>query len=410
MASRPSTEGRARNLRSGKTVPLESSDSQPIESNGPSPPPSPGLKTQFLSLQEEVAETKSALVEQKESLHKIQELLLALTPQSDSRERSGQRQASPYPNSDEPLTTIETPRQASETPSYERKRSQKFPDPQRLSDGNEPSFEEWQIAIGGKLEINEDYYSTEKSKMYYIYDRTEGDARKYLYERFRPDSSMKFRDAEEMLDCLREIFVNPHEQREAAHQYNRLKMQPSQAFHTFKTTFLHLAAKARIPKGNLRMDLYDRITLPLQRQVVIILDTLTDTKSLCDALGRLDIENKHLDRRETRTNQALTRQTTTASRTSIPLAHSPASFPVVSQRSATPAPVRLSSAVPETSRQATPFGTSKTVTCYNCGQSGHLSKDCTKPRRSYDVKDIGEDSEGELERTEKEQDSGKEYA
>ncbi len=247
--------------------------------------------------------------------------------------------------------------------------------------------------------------------MYYIYDRTEGDARKYLYERFRPDSPMKFKDSEEMLDCLREIFVNPHEQRQAAHQYNRLKMQPSQNFHEFKTTFLHLAAKARIPRENLRMDLYDRITLALQRQVVIILDTLPDIKSLCDCLGRLDIENKHLDQRETKIKQVLTRQITTASRTSVPAAHSPASFPVVSQRSATPAPARISSAIPETSRQATPFVTSNTVTCYNCSQSGHLSKDCTKPKRSYDVKDIEDSDREELGQAEGEEyDSGKVYA
>ena len=46
-------------------------------------------------------------------------------------------------------------------------------------------------------------------------------------------------------------------------------------------------------------------------------------------------------------------------------------------------------------------GLTSMVTCYNCQKTGHMAKECTKPKRKLDLKDIEEeDSEG----------SGKEYA
>ena len=44
--------------------------------------------------------------------------------------------------------------------------------------------------------------------------------------------------------------------------------------------------------------------------------------------------------------------------------------------------------------------TNKLVTCFNCQQTGHLSRDCTKPRHT-DLKEVKEDED---------KDPGKDYA
>ena len=50
------------------------------------------------------------------------------------------------------------------------------PDPQRLSDGTDPTFEGWRFLVEGKLEDNADHFPSEESKMRYVLGCTEGEA------------------------------------------------------------------------------------------------------------------------------------------------------------------------------------------------------------------------------------------
>lgn len=45
-------------------------------------------------------------------------------------------------------------------------------------------------------------------------------------------------------------------------------MGTRQLFHDFKTEFLHLANEGRIPEADRFHDIYDKLTIALQRQVV----------------------------------------------------------------------------------------------------------------------------------------------
>ena len=117
----------------------------------------------------------------------------------------------------------------------------------------------------------------------------------------------------------------------------------------------------------------------------------------------LDTELKRINARVNRQKQfntnkpnpkpALTKATALATSGLLLLTCNPTTFttPVVPT---TPAPEarRLYTPVPTT--------TNKPITCFNCQQTGHMLKDCTKPRRT-DLKDIKED---------KDKDPGKDYA
>jgi hypothetical protein len=56
----------------------------------------------------------------------------------------------------------------------------------------------------------------------------------------------------------------------------------------FYTQFLRLASEGQIPYKDLRLDLYDKLTLELQRAIAPIEGTLDTLKDLQKAVLRLD--------------------------------------------------------------------------------------------------------------------------
>jgi hypothetical protein len=61
----------------------------------------------------------------------------------------------------------------------------------------------------------------------------------------------------------------------ACRDYRRLNMRANETFLDFYTRFLHLAGEGRILDEDLRLDLYDKITLELQCAIAPTEETLT---------------------------------------------------------------------------------------------------------------------------------------
>ena len=59
-------------------------------------------------------------------------------------------------------------------------------------------------------------------------------------------------------------------------------MKSTKTFLDFHTRFLHLARQAKIPSDNLQLDLFDKLTLELQRTVLLVYTTLPIEKALID--------------------------------------------------------------------------------------------------------------------------------
>ena len=76
--------------------------------------------------------------------------------------------------------------------------------------------------------------------------------------------------------------------RNAYRDYCKLMMRSTETFMDFYTRFLHLASKGQIPDEDLRLDLYDKLTLELQRAIALIEVTLNKLKDLQKAVLRLD--------------------------------------------------------------------------------------------------------------------------
>ena len=149
----------------------------------------------------------------REERQTVIELLKRLMPQDTPKEEE--------PVQNPPilvLSNLQTTHQSVETPgdsnsrrgtskissyaSANTKRSAKLPDPEKLSDGVDPSFKHWKVAIQDKIQGNEDHFNQERDKMYYVFNRTTGMAQSYLFPRYEEDSVNPFLSWQEMISFL----------------------------------------------------------------------------------------------------------------------------------------------------------------------------------------------------------------
>ncbi|KAJ5275401.1 hypothetical protein N7505_003946 [Penicillium chrysogenum] len=77
-----------------------------------------------------------------------------------------------------------------------------LPDPERLDDGVNPSFESWLVDMRGKLMLNADHYPTERHKITYVASRTTGKAHMYLNASLSQDAVLPYTGAEDMFEDL----------------------------------------------------------------------------------------------------------------------------------------------------------------------------------------------------------------
>jgi hypothetical protein len=349
------------------------------------------LKAQVISLQQVQVEQAVKAQQTQASLSNIEKLLFQMNERDQSRGRS--RSRSIHASRDMPLPTTEptenrvrTHDSPASNASQSHNYSKKLPDPVPLSNGADPAFESWRIQIKGKLRANADHFSTEEDKMFYVFGRTTGDAQKHLLSRFDEDSPVRFVTVTDMIQHLASVYVNPNKVRDARYSYGKLVMRTSQSFAEFQTTFLHLAGEGQVPADSLRLDLYDKLTTPLQERLAVMLEDLDTYAKLAARCLSLDTELKRITARIDRQKQFKVDKPNTEPT----LGSTAAPSLLLPNRN----PTTSSTPTPEARRLYTPALTvTKPATCFNCQQTGHLSKDCTEPRRKTDLKDI-EDEEG----------------
>jgi len=131
-----------------------------------------------------------------------------------------------------------------------------------------------------KLRENSDHFQTEKSKVGYMYGRTEGDAARHLEPDMEND---KFSTPDDVYDFLESIYGDPDRELNAREEYRALIM-----------------GKLEFSESNWKDDLFAKITYDMQQ-------SLMPTRSMIDDLVHrcrlLDTGMRRLNERRNRRNR-----------------------------------------------------------------------------------------------------------
>ena len=145
----------------------------------------------------------------KEQIRLLQEQVERLTRQSVLTDR-------PLPTTETspsrhlPSNAPENVRSGTGTPfDASLKLSERTPKIEPLTDGESPTFRQWQASIQDRLEINADHYRSERARMACVWGHTSDKAREYLEPQYLATSSPhKFKNAEEGTTLLANIWAN----------------------------------------------------------------------------------------------------------------------------------------------------------------------------------------------------------
>lgn len=250
------------------------------------------------------------------------------------------------------------------------RRSQKLPDPDLLTNGGKPTWEDWIHKMRAKLAINSDHFDNESAKFGYVLSRLGGQAASHTYARSPYSStSNPYLTVDEVLKNLQQMFEDSDKDGNYRREYKSLT-QGGKKFSDFYMEFYRLSSYLELSEKQLLYDFSKKISPRLLNVLDNLLPQPTSVEAVKDHLVQLD--NKHRARKQ------LKESATELVRPSL-RPFKKVSFGSIPATASSPTPSR--SPPPFTRSKSPPMDPQRRKdedlgNCYNCHQSGHTAGNC----------------------------------
>jgi hypothetical protein len=256
-------------------------------------------------------------------------------------------------------------------------KSTKLPDPPILTDGKEPTYDDWVAKMQSKLEANEDHFPTDALKIGYVQSRVAGTAALHINPRLRPAATNKFQTAGEIFKVLEKVYGDPDRKYTARQAYRKL-YQNKDSFSTFWAEFQRLTVELDMDEETLIDDLRHKVNGKMQNALISEISP-TSLHALARKCLLIDQNIQKAQAHESRMNR---KPTTVTNNQQVPRAQDQDNKK--EYRTYTPRLYRAPHADPEKEKLM------KEGRCFLCQQAGHKAIECPdrKPKPQAHVHEV----------------------
>ena len=145
-----------------------------------------------------------------------------------------------------------------------KKLTPKMRDPPVFTGQDEVKYEDWEIQIQDRFQVNHDHYPTDAAKIVFMCNSTGGEALGHIRTRREKGATDPYTEPQQVFDHLSDIYSEVDRAGKARREYRSTYQGPDGRFAAYKSNMLRLAGILKYQDAQVRDDICDQMATRLK--------------------------------------------------------------------------------------------------------------------------------------------------